>query len=199
MSSKFKNKYRIDSARLKGWDYSNNAPYFVTICTRNREHFFGKITNGIMTISTLGDIVEQEWLTSVALRPDMNLSLGEFVVMPNHFHGVIFIGENEFNTYTNKKEMDDGMDNDIRRDAMHGVSTNTQNTGNAFGSQSKNLASIMLGFKSAVTTFARKNNLPFDWQPRFHDHIIRNEIAYKRISDYIINNPTLWTEDKFYS
>lgn len=149
-----------------------------------------------MSASTLGDIVEQEWLTSVALRPDMNLSLGEYVVMPNHFHGIIFIGKNEFNTYTNKKEMDDGMDNDIRRDAMHGVSTNT---GNVFGPQSKNLASIIRGFKSAVTTFARKNHLPFDWQPRFHDHVIRNEIEYQRITNYIRNNPAQWTEDKFYS
>lgn len=174
MSSKFQNKYRIDSARLKGWDYSTNAAYFVTICTRNREHFFGKINNGIMSLSSLGEIVDQEWLKSVALRPDMNLSLGEYVIMPNHFHSIIFIGENEFNTHTN-----------------------TNNTGNAFGPQSKNLASIMRGFKSAVTTFARKNDLPFDWQPRFHDHIIRNEIEYNRISNYIINNPSKWNEDKF--
>ena len=61
----------------------------------------------------------------------------------------------------------------------------------------KILASIMRGFKSAVTTFARKNDLPFDWQPRFHDHIIRNEIEYNRISNYIINNPSKWNEDKF--
>ena len=127
-----------------------------------------------MSLSSLGEIVDQEWLKSVALRPDMNLSLGEYVIMPNHFHSIIFIGENEFNTHTN-----------------------TNNTGNAFGPQSKNLASIMRGFKSAVTTFARKNDLPFDWQPRFHDHIIRNEIEYNRISNYIINNPSKWNEDKF--
>lgn len=211
MSSKFKNKYRIDSARLKGWDYSNSAAYFVTICTCNRRHYFGKINDGIMDLSSLGDITEQEWIKSVALRPDMNLSLGEFVVMPNHFHGIIFIGENEFNT-------PDGIDNNPRTDAMlgvsvekdathdisfdqdatHGVSTNTNNTDNQFGPQSKNLASIIRGFKSAVTTFARNNNLPFDWQPRFHDHVIRNETEYQRISNYIINNPAKWSEDKFY-
>lgn len=189
MSSKFKNKYRIESSRLSNWDYSSNAAYFITICTANREHFFGEVNNGIMNVSTLGYMVEQEWLKSVALRPDMNLSLGEYVIMPNHFHGIIFIGENEFNTYTNKKDMNDGIDND----------TNTNDTGNAFGPQSKNLASIMRGFKSAVTTYARKNNLPFNWQPRFHDHIIRNEIEYQRITNCIINNPAQWSEDKFYS
>jgi hypothetical protein len=56
----------------------------------------------------------------------------------------------------------------------------------------------MRGYKSAVTTFARKNNIPFDWQPRFHDHIIRNAGEYARISNYILNNPRKWREDKFY-
>ena len=219
MSSKFKNKYRIESSRLSNWYYSSNAAYFITICTVNREPFFGEVNNGIMNVSTLGYMVEQEWLKSVALRPDMNLSLGEYVIMPNHFHGIIFIGENEFNTDANKKDMNDGIDNDTGgdamhgvpggkdamqgilggKDAMHGVSTNRNNTGNAFGPQSKNLASIVRGFKSAVTTYARKNNLPFNWQPRFHDHIIRNEMEYKRITNYIINNPAQWSEDKFYS
>ena len=226
MSSKFKNKYRIDSARLKGWNYSNSAAYFVTICTRNRKHFFGKINNGIMDLSSLGDIAEQEWIKSVALRPDMNLSLGEFVVMPNHFHAIIFIGENEFNTpecidnnprtdamlgvsFDQDATLDISFDQDAMlgvsfdqdaihgvsfdQDATHGVSTNTNNTENTFGPQSKNLASIIRGFKSAVTTFARNNNLPFDWQPRFHDHVIRNEIEYQRISNYIINNPAKWS------
>ena len=174
MAEKYQNKYRITSARLKNWDYASCAAYFITICTANREHFLGQIIGGKMNLSVLGSVVEQEWIKTIEIRPDMNLSLGEYVIMPNHFHSIIFIGENEFNTHTN-----------------------TNNTGNAFGPQSKNLASIMRGFKSAVTTFARKNDLPFDWQPRFHDHIIRNEIEYNRISNYIINNPSKWNEDKF--
>ena len=127
-------------------------------------------------------------MQSMEIRPDMNLSLGEFVVMPNHFHGIIFIGANDFNTNVNQ--------NIARRDGMHGVSTVT---GNKFGPQSKNLSSIVRGFKSSVTTWARKNNIPFHWQDRFHDHMIRNATAYNRISNYIINNPSQWQEDKFYS
>ena len=92
---KFQNKYRIPSARLQNWDYAQRAVYFVTICTANREHFFGRIQNNEMIYSNIGSIAAQEWIKTPEIRPDMNLELGEFVVMPNHFHGVIFIGNNE--------------------------------------------------------------------------------------------------------
>jgi hypothetical protein len=69
---------------------------------------------------------------------------------------------------------------------------------NKFGPQSKNLASVIRGFKSSVTMHAKKMNRPFQWQDRFHDHIIRNQDEYLRISQYIQNNPAKWKEDKFY-
>lgn len=212
MTDKYQNKYRIASARLKNWNYASSASYFITICTANREHYFGEIIEQKMNLSVLGNIVEQEWIKTIALRPDMNLSLGEFVVMPNHFHGIIFIGENEFNG----KNATFGHNCDCYnccngRDAMHGVSTenhgvptenhgiNTNKTGNKFGPQSKNLASIVRGFKSAVTTWARKNNHAFNWQSRYHDHIIRNTTEYNRIANYILNNPANWQNDKFFA
>ena len=83
---KFQNKYRISSARLQNWDYGWYAPYFVTICTQNREHYFGEIVDGIMQLSEIGKIVESEWVKSPDIRPDMNLELGEFVVRPNSFN-----------------------------------------------------------------------------------------------------------------
>jgi hypothetical protein len=86
-----------------------------------------------------------------------------------------------------------------RRDAIHGVSTNANEFKNKFTPQSKNLSSIIRGFKSAVTTYARKNSIEFDWQTRFHDHIIRSNDAYQRISNYIINNPRKWQQDKFFN
>ena len=82
---------------------------------------------------------------------------------------------------------------------MYFVTICTQNRENQFGSQSKNLASILRGYKSAVTTYARKNNIPFVWQPHFHDHIIRSDDAFNRISNYIVNNPANWKKDKFYT
>ena len=106
---------------------------------------------------------------------------------PNHFHGIIIIGDPRSGS---------------RRDAMHPpwtrrVSTRT-GTQNQFGPQSKNLASIMRGFKSAVTQRVRIMHVDFAWQSRFHDHIIRDEYAYHRISQYIINNPMNWAQDRFY-
>jgi putative transposase len=191
--NKFQNKYRIPSARLQNWDYGAMGSYFITICTKNRKHFFGEIVsiptmNGEyeneMQLNAIGKKVEEEWLKTIGIRPDMNLELGNFVVMPNHFHGILIIG--------------------IGRDAMHRVSTDTDTDTdteykNQFGPQSKNLGSIMRGFKSAVTTFAKiESNTEFGWQARFHDHVIRNSAEFERIQNYIANNVKNWKEDKFY-
>ncbi len=179
MPDKFKNKYRIESARLQNWDYGSKAKYFITICTKNRECFFGNIRNGEMFLNDVGKIVESEWEKTFELRPDMNLFKGEYIVMPNHFHGIIGIGDNEYNT--------DAVRGTDRRDAVHGAST--------FGPQSKNLGSIIRGFKSAVTVGARLINPDFEWQGRFHDHIIRDHQSFIRISEYIKNNPRNWRDD----
>lgn len=181
--SLYKNKYRIEPARLKDWNYGSAGAYFVTICTQDRKHFFGHIENDRMTLNEIGSIVETEWLKTPAIRPDMNLTLDEFVVMPNHFHGIIFIGDNEYNRHPG-------------RDAMHCVSTD--HVGNKFGPQSKNLASIAGGFKSSITKQARKINPAFGWQARYHDHIIRDYASFLRIQHYIINNVKNWKEEKFF-
>ena len=176
--NKFQNKYRIPSARLQNWDYGSPGLYFITICSKNREPYFGIIENSEMFLNELGLIVNSEWVKTPGIRPDMNLELGEFITMPNHFHSIIMIGENQYN--------------DPRRDAMHGVSTNK------FRPQSKNLGSIIRGFKSSVTTNAKKLNIEFGWQERFHDHIIRNQDELITISDYIVNNVANWKQDKFF-
>lgn len=181
--NKYQNKYRIPSTRLQNWDYGAIGSYFVTICTQNRKHFFGEIVQNEMILNSIGKKVEEEWLKTIELRPDMNLELGNFVVMPNHFHGIMIIGKNEFNS-------DSGL-----------------NSKNKFAPQSKNLASIIRGFKSAVTTYSRKDAMycvsindcsNFGWQPRFHDHIIRNSFEFERIQNYIANNVENWDKDKFY-
>jgi len=196
---KFKSKYRVESTRLRNWDYGTPGFYFITICTRNREHFFGEIENGEMFLNNLGSVANEEWIKNPKIRPDMNLELGEFVVMPNHFHAILIIGENNFNSLRNDATNRSGN----RRDAMHGVSTNTttndpNTASNKFGPQSKNLSSIIRGYKSSVTTYAWKNNMDFAWQSRFYDHIIRSQDEYIRILNYIRNNPANWKNDKFY-
>lgn len=170
---KFHNKYRIPSARLLNWDYGQKGIYFITICTKNREHFFGEIRNGKMHLSEIGEIAQKEWVKTIEIRPDMNLTLGEFVVMPNHFHGVLMIGDNIYNS--------------------------KYNGGNKFKPQSKNLPSIMRGFKSSVTMQARiMKNKQFNWQSSYHDHIIRNIESYENITKYIVNNPIKWNDDRFF-
>ncbi len=148
-----------------------------------------------MQLTDIGQIALSEWMKTPGIHTDMNIELGEFIVMPNHFHGIINIGENQFNKTIASITAMPGS-----RDAMHCVSTNDKPTcENSFGPQSKNLASIIRGFKSAVTTYARKNNLPFAWQARYHDHIIRSKDEYYAIANYIINNPAKWQEDTFYT
>ena len=102
------NKYRIPSARWQNWNYQNAASYFITICTRKRKHYFGEIEGGKMYLSNIGNIVESEWLKTPEIRSNMNLQLDEFVVMPNHFHAILIIGENEFKTNSarNRKTWD---------------------------------------------------------------------------------------------
>src|SRR5688500_8252093 len=120
MPDRYQNKYRISSARLPDWDYGKESMYYITVCTQQREHSFCCINGRVVCLSEIGQVVHSEWLQTPTIRPDMNLELGEFVVMPNHFHSILIIGANEHN-----KEK--GC-----RDAMHRVSTQ-QKGKNAFG------------------------------------------------------------------
>jgi putative transposase len=184
---KFKNKYRIPSARLQNWNYGSPGSYFITICTKDRQHYFGEIKDGKMILNELGLIANAEWEKTKLIRPDMNLELGEYVVMPNHFHGIIIIGGNNNGDYNRTNDMNlSGIG------YRTGIDIHNTTTKNKFGPQSKNLGSIIRGFKSSVTTFARKNNIAFDWQERFHDHVIRDPGEYSRISNYIKANPANW-------
>jgi putative transposase len=203
---KYQNKYRLPSTRLQDWDYRSSAAYFITICTAHKKCFFGTVRNGKMYLSPSGEIVVNEWLRTPVIRPDMNLIMDVFVLMPDHFHGIIFIGKNRYNNRIINIGKNAGGCNDAMhgnniiddgcRDAMHGVSTET-NAKNQFGPQVKNLASIIRGFKSGVTIKARKINPDFAWQPRFHDHIIKDDRSYERIRKYITDNPKNWDGDNF--
>lgn len=193
MPDKFRNKYRISSARLQNWDYGRNAAYFVTICTQGREHYFGRIVDGDMQLSAIGIIVQTEWLKTFDLRPDMNLTMGEYIIMPNHFHAIIIIGKNQYNTGDGN-----GGDGDVvETQCIASLPQSPPPPANQFGPQRKNLASIIRGFKIGVTIRARKTNPNFAWQSRYHEHIIRNNKSFKRICNYIISNPENWEADRF--
>ena len=137
---------------------------------------FGEIHNGIMGLNELGCIACEQWLKTAQLRK--NVILDEWVVMPNHMHGIIIINT-PVETHCNAS---------LRND------NNWKN--NRFGPQYNNLASIVRGFKSSVKRICNKNNIPFAWQPRFYDHIIRDEKSLNEIQQYILNNPWKWEMDR---
>lgn len=221
---KFQGKYRITSARLRNWDYASCGIYFITICTRNREHYFGQIRKKEkdtehfeMQLSEIGKIVESEWARTPEVRPDMNIDLGEYQVMPNHFHAILIIGKNQFNAIGLIRETNQNPD-DSGRDGMRASPVDSESKSipdsnpmfklemqmiletdtkgkNKFAPQSKNLGSVMRGFKSTVTSYAKDHHIVFGWQPRFYDHIIRNYDEYQIIANYIRNNPYNWGND----
>lgn len=208
MSDKFQGKYRIDSARLQNWDYGSNGAYFITICTQNREHYFGEIENAKMQVSPAGAIAHVLWhqIKSHA----KNISLGEFIVMPNHVHGILILEENEpegertdvaCNASTNASTGGSNFEaEDNRIDVACNVSTNVPTKNEemaAISPKANSVSTIIRSYKSAVTNYCNRLGIEFAWQPRFHDHIIRNDEAFQNISAYIKNNPSNWKVDKF--
>ena len=136
-----------------------------------------------MNLSEIGKIADKFWSEIPEHFPFVILDV--HVVMPNHVHGIIIIDKPE------------DRRNDTKNDERN---VETQNFAslqhkNKFGPQSQNLASIIRGYKTGVTKYARNNNINFTWQSRFHDHIIRNSKSYQRIKHYIINNPGKWLDD----
>jgi putative transposase len=210
MSDKFKNKYRIPSARLQTWDYGANGAYFITICTQNREHFFGQIVEtpliaspppnqGVaeMQLNEIGKLAEQFWMEIPNHFPF--IELGNFVVMPNHVHGILIVGKMD--------DMDrrDGRDAVDRRDAVvetRLIASLPENNkpGGFAGDKNpmfhENISRVCRWYKGRCTFEIRKIHADFEWQSRFHDHIIRNAESFERIQYYIENNPSNWNNDK---
>lgn len=205
--NKFQSKYRISTNRLSGFDYGSNAFYFVTICTKNKEHYFGEIiTNKVephydaahininvetdnypsfnnnnnfqnmnnthngasLRMTEIGEIACKYWMEIPNHYPFVMLD--EFVVMPNHIHGILYL-------------------NPINK---------TDWTSNKFGPQSNNLGAIIRAYKSSVKRYANQNNIEFEWQSRYHDRIIRDDNEYYAVKNYIINNPENWRLDELY-
>ena len=181
---KFKNKYRISSARLAGYDYRNSGFYYVTICTKNKIHYFGEIVETLHATSLqptiIGEIANQFWIEI----PEHFLfaELDEYEIMPNHIHGIISIDKPD--------EKNTAM-------SLHASSLQI-NKMSDISPKKGSLSSVIRSFKSAVTKFCNDNNTEFFWQPRLHDHIIRNEKELNNIRQYIIDNPKNWKDDEYY-
>lgn len=163
--------------RLNGYDYSRNGFYFVTICTKDREDFFGRIENDKMILNEYGKIAEKYWLEIP--KHFSNCKLYEFVIMPNHVHGIVII-ENDIIVWNN----DIVLNND--RCSIQG------------NRNMELLPKIISQYKSSVTREIRKqfDNFHFGWQKSFYDNIIRDAKSLNNIRQYIINNPLRWNLDK---
>lgn len=210
----YNNKYRIEPARLVGYDYGSNGAYHITICTKNRLHHFGEIVetdinpssrqnaspseepkvsekdesvpiyggvppktdrnpldktdrNPSLQCTPIAEIAAEHWLRIPQFFPFV--SLDSFVIMPNHIHGIIFI---------NKQENEEWKQN-------------------KFGRQSQNIPSIIRGFKSSVKRYANAEKIPFEWQEKYHDRIIRDNKELENTRLYIFNNPQNWKNDEY--
>jgi|SRR5699024_7311723 len=173
------------SIRLKGWDYRNPGLYFITICTDERRHHFGEIQNGMMGLSVPGCVAWHFWREV----PDhqSNVVLDEFVVMPNHLHGIIGIESQEEAVGT--------------VGTLHATSVQNENLANdemsSLSPDAGSLSTIIRSYKSAITRWCNANSHEyFAWQSRFYDHIIRNEESLQRIRKYIRDNPLKWQIDQ---
>ena len=182
------------SIRLKGYDYSLPGLYFITLCTQNRLHLFGEIKNGEMILNEAGKIAKEEWEKTAEIRK--NISLGAFIIMPNHFHAIISINYQ------------------IKNATEESPFAPTE-----FKSPSNTIGAIIRGYKAATTKKIKELFYKGDiatgdsatgeslfapiplkgsiWQRNYYEHIIRNEKAYNNITQYIINNPKNWGKDKF--
>lgn len=168
-------KHHRRSIRLKDYDYAQPGAYFVTVCTYRWQHLFGEIVDGAMVLNPLGQAIQEEWLRTVIIRPYVELD--EYIVMPNHVHGIIMVKEHG-------------------RGTMHRAPTIER-----FGKPvSGSLPTIVRGFKSASTKrINRLRGTPGQhvWQRNYYEHIIRDERSLNRIRQYIFNNPQQWHVDRY--
>lgn len=156
----FDSKHNRISIRLKGYDYSRQGLYFITLCTKEREHLFGRLRNGVVGLSNIGCFVQQCWQDIPKHFP--NVVLHAFVIMPDHIHGIIeIVGANVVgaNNHSPLRIRPNGT--------------------------SRTLGSIIRGFKIGVTRLAGFSV----WQRNYYEHIVRSANEYERIVEYIIQNP----------
>ena len=197
MPGKYNNRYRVDSARLQGFDYGQNGAYFITICTKNRMNYYGEIVvdnvethknashknaskiikethvNASLQPTPIGIIAIEYWGKIPEHYPFV--SLDKFIVMPNHLHGILVISKETHIVETHQY-----------------ASLREKPYKNEFGPQSGNISAIVRAYKGSVKSFATKNKIDFGWQSRFHDHIIRDNNELHRIRNYIVDNPDNW-------
>lgn len=181
-------KHHRRTIRLKGYDYSQAGAYFVTVCTQNRECLFGDIVSGEMQNNSAGEMIQRVWNELPVKYSDV--AIDEFIVMPNHIHGIIVIEGNDCRGEVSSPAL-----------SSSGLTTNPsiQKGGDTPPLLVPTIGRIIayLKYLSAkqINLFSNSTGTPL-WQRNYYERIIRNENELNRIREYIINNPALWLEDE---
>ncbi|WP_330204481.1 transposase [Cyanobacterium sp. DS4] len=182
--------HKRQSIRLKGYDYSQSGFYFITICCYERQCLFGEIINHQIILNNFGELVKEEWLKSAEIRREIELD--EFVIMPNHFHGIVIIDQQINKNIENHQNV--GANG---RSPLQTIQSSQQR----ISMKPKSLSSLISSFKSATTK--RINiirNTPKNpvWQRNYYEHIIRNDQSLEKIREYIQNNSLSWENDQLH-
>ncbi|WP_243385066.1 transposase [Caviibacterium pharyngocola] len=148
----------------------------ITICCSERRSIFGVIKNNQVYLNKYGLIAHHTWLETIDKRD--GIELGEFIVMPNHIHGILIFSEEFYEQGIQFR----------KRGVCH----------TPLRSPSRNLGAIIRGYKSSVTSQLRSELGDNIWQRNYYEHIIRNEQSYEQLSNYIVNNPFTWEQDYFF-
>jgi|SRR3990172_10836376 len=170
--------------RLKNYDYSQNGGYFITICTKERVEYFGRIIENEIHLNEIGKRTKYFW-DDIPNRFNY-VHLDEFIVMPNHIHGIVIIAKNTNNPDNfHEIEITEPMikSSEYIHSGIHSLIKNS-------------ISSIINHLKGNVKRWCNKNGFEeFNWQARFYDHIIRNEKSLNNIREYIFNNPIKWYQE----
>ena len=212
----YRNKYRAESNRWQFWDYSAPASYFITVCVQNKKNVLGEIENHKMELSDAGIIVADYF--SEIPKYHKRIILDEWIVMPNHFHCIIKLGDYDFdNGVSVIGNGDDGGNvvdkihvDKIHVDKIHefylryNQTKPSENDIKQYRQLRRKMLIPMIMGKFQMQTSKQINIINItlgnkNWQNNYHDHVIRNDTEYKRIKQYIKDNPLNWKDDKFYN
>ena len=174
------------SLRLNYYDYSQSGAYFVTICTFHHRQLFGEVQNGEMQLNGVGRLAAAQWL-QLEFRFTC-LELGEWVVMPNHIHGILVLRG------TGEASQQKGSPLPTR-------SVNDASPLRPTGTTPGSIGAIIQNFKSVTSRkLSERSSISKEsiWQRNYYEHIIRNEREMQAITDYILTNPQNWEKDSEY-
>ena len=206
MNNLYQNKYRISTSRAS-WHNYNSGMYFVTICTKERKHYFGEIVDGMgrddvhivsttgstMVLSEIGQYADEQLRNVHDHYPYAEIPL--WVVMPNHIHAVVIINGKYAPCNDNLGSVETMCTSSLRGQRWKNANINKEMQ--IISMHRGKLSTVVGGLKRAVTYYAHQHNIPFAWQSRFHDHIIRGTDDMNKIAEYIENNVARWGYDKF--